>query len=337
MRASVALLGLRLWKKLGEGPRLGGGACREGAMARSSWRQFWSALNLVAVLAAGTVLASVGAWAQPTTGDWGAYEIYQAQPGDTVENIAARFGVAPELIRNLNALSDPAALVPGQALAIPLPGPPRTRTPAEPGPSPSQMRPARYGLTTQEVAITSEPEGGRLLYRVAAGTRLVVRMEQGSQWGVVMVDGSIGWVAKSSLEVTDEAISNDELARMLRGGRPDIAQEALRYLGTPYRYGGDLPYDVDCSRLVQAACSARGLRLPRTAAAQYEVGRPVNFNELAPGDRLYFVSRSGRINHTGIYLGNSQFIHASSRRGQVGIDSLADRSYWSRFVGARRF
>jgi cell wall-associated NlpC family hydrolase len=123
---------------------------------------------------------------------------------------------------------------------------------------------------------------------------------------------------------------------MLQGGRPDVVQEAMRYLGTPYRYGGRLPYDVDCSLLVQAAFGARGARLPRTAAEQFEVGQAVNYTELLPGDRLYFVSTSGRINHTGIYIGSGRFVHASSRKRCVAIDALGDRLYWSRFVGARR-
>jgi cell wall-associated NlpC family hydrolase len=62
----------------------------------------------------------------------------------------------------------------------------------------------------------------------------------------------------------------------------------------------------------------------------------VNYSELMPGDRLYFISRSGRINHAALYIGDGMFIHASSRRGCVGIDSLSDPFYWSRFIGARR-
>ena len=150
------------------------------------------------------------------------------------------------------------------------------------------------------------------------------------------LDGSAGWVPKSALSITDRTIPPDQLESMLNGGRPDIVQEALRYLDTPYRYGGKLPYNVDCSLLVQTAYTARGIRLPRTAAQQFEVGRSVSYNELLPGDRLYFVSTSGRINHTGIYIGNGRFVHASSRRKCVGIDALYDRIYWARFLGARR-
>ncbi len=165
---------------------------------------------------------------------------------------------------------------------------------------------------------SSEPDGGDFLYQPGTGTKLVVKVERGTHWGVVMVNGSIGWIDKDCLEVSNDAIPAERFEAMLQGGRPDIVEEAAKYIGVPYRYGGSLPANVDCSLLVQTAHAARGINLPRTAASQFEVGRPVNYNELLPGDRLYFVNRSGRINHTALYIGNGQFIHASSRRGCVG-------------------
>jgi len=168
------------------------------------------------------------------------------------------------------------------------------------------------------------------------GSELVAHAEQAECWGIVMIDGSTGWIAKSAVELTERTVPPEKLEILLKGGRPDIVQEAFRFLGTSYRYGGRLPYDMDCSLLVQTAYAARGISLPRTAREQFERGRPVDYTELLPGDRLYFVSRSGRINHTGIYIGNGRFIHASSRRGCVAVDGLTELMYWTRFVGARR-
>lgn len=281
-------------------------------------------------------LAAGPAWCQPVGATWGGpYEIYEVRAGDTVENIAARFGVAPELIYNLNVLSPSAALDPGQDLAIPLPGGRDRESAGVEQAAAARQVPPRYAVVMTAGKITREPGSGGVLYAPAAGTRIVVKVERGSHWGVVMVDGSIGWIPKSCVEVSEETIAPERLQAML-AGRYDVVQEASRYLGVPYRYGGSLPGSVDCSLLVQAACGARGIRLPRTAADQFEVGRPVSSNELMPGDRLYFVDRSGRINHAGIYTGDGQFIHASSRRGCVAVDSLSDGFYWSRFAGARR-
>ncbi|MFB3881321.1 MAG: NlpC/P60 family protein [Armatimonadota bacterium] len=264
------------------------------------------------------------------------YEIYQVAVGDTIENVAARFGVSPSLIQQFNELPSGQLRV-GQSLAIPIPVTPKR--PDLPPMPPLNILEPRYALVTAGARITSEPLDvgpADVLFEPSSGTRLIVSAEQGDYWGVVMVDGSVGWIPKSSAQLTGETLSPEQLETMLKGGRPDIVQEAYRYLGTPYCYGGRLPYNVDCSLLVQTAYAARGIRLPRTAASQFEVGRSVGLSELLPGDRLYFVSRSGRINHTGIYIGNGRFIHASSRRGCVAVDSLYTRSYWTRFLGARR-
>jgi hypothetical protein len=270
------------------------------------------------------------------------YEIYQVCSGDTVQNIAARFGVPPEQILQLNGLSEVSALAPGQSLVIVLAGRksnPSAQPPA--GPTVCSL-PPRYGVVVAAQPITGEPGDGDVLYQPPTGTRLIVNgeaLDVGSDlscWGVVMIDGSTGWIAKSALEITGQTVSADTLETMLRGGRPDIVQEAFRYLGTPYRYGGRLPASVDCSLFVQVVFAARGVSLPRTAAAQFEVGRAVNYADLLPGDRLYFVSRSGHINHTAIHIGGGRFIHASSRHGCVAVDSLSSPIYWMRFVGARR-
>lgn len=303
---------------------------RIGRQGGSAW--------LLAALVAGAGLFANAAWGQPVGPAWGGpYEIYQVRDGDTVQNIAARFGVSADLIANLNGLSE-WVIRPRQDLAIPLPGAPANDKAA--ARDTTRKLPPRFAVVAASGPITARPEGGKPLWEPAVGTRLVVKAEQESHWGVVMVDGSIGWIGKSCLRVTEEEIAPEQLENMLKqaqGGRPDVAAAASAYMGVPYRYGGNSLYGLDCSALVQAACSACGLRMPRTAAAQYEVGRPVGINELLPGDRLYFVDRSGHINHTGIYLGDWRFLHASSRRGAVGIDLLTDSFYWSRFVGARRF
>ncbi len=318
---------------------------------------------LGAVLVALVTLVAGAAWAEPESGAAGpkttgesqwrlaalqkaltrqavefCYEIYQVQPGDTVENIAARFGVRASAIRQFNDLGV-AAVTEGQAIAIPLSArsAPKTRS-ADQRPALNLIDPC-YAIVTTPCAITSQPSGpqvAQVLYEPEVGAQLIVNAERGDYCGVVMIDGSAGWIPKSCVELTERKIPAPELEEMLSGGRPDVVREALRYLGTRYRYGGRLPYDIDCSLLVQAAFGASGIRLPRMAAEQFEVGHRVNYEDLLPGDRLYFVNRSGRINHTGIYIGSGRFVHASSRRGCVAIDALNDPTYWSRFVGARR-
>lgn len=275
------------------------------------------------------------------------YEIYQVRSGDTVENIAARFGVDAARIRAINRLDESAVLAPGQSLAIVLPGrPPRVKS--EPAPTEEKVAEEepqvttfapRYAVVRKACAINSAcpPARGEVLWQCDAGTRVLVNAQQGEYYGVVMLGGSTGWLPSEAANLTDDAVTPSELEQLLKGGgSPEVVQDALSYLGTPYRYGGKLPRNVDCSLLVQTVFARHGIRLPRTAAEQYEVGTPVSLSELQPGDRLYFINRSGRINHTALYIGNLQFVHASSNRGCVAIDSLDNPYYASRFYGARR-
>lgn len=96
--------------------------------------------------------------------------------------------------------------------------------------------------------------------------------------------------------------------------------------GTPYRYGGTGRKGIDCSAFVQRTFREKfGIHIPRTTWTQVKKGRYVAKNRLRPGDIIFFrIGRHSR--HDGIYLGNHQFMHASSSRG-VAISDLR-RRYW---------
>lgn len=114
-----------------------------------------------------------------------------------------------------------------------------------------------------------------------------------------------------------------------------IIQNAMQYMGVPYLFGGTTPAAFDCSGYVQYVFRNAGISLPRTADVQYEVGTPVSTAELIPGDVVFFTTYTYGASHVGIYLGDSNFIHASSSRG-VTISSLNEAYYSARYIGARR-
>ena len=114
-----------------------------------------------------------------------------------------------------------------------------------------------------------------------------------------------------------------------------IIQSSMDYLGVPYVFGGTSPYGFDCSGYVQYIFALAGISLPRTADVQYEVGLPISTTDLVAGDLVFFSTYTYGASHVGIYLGENNFIHASSSRG-IAIDSLGS-SYWSsHYIGARR-
>jgi cell wall-associated NlpC family hydrolase len=114
----------------------------------------------------------------------------------------------------------------------------------------------------------------------------------------------------------------------------ELTKSALRFLGTPYVFGGTTTAGFDCSAYTQHVFAMLGISIPRTADAQYYAGHKT-VGGLRPGDLVFFQTYEPGPSHVGIYLGNGQFAHASSSHG-VMVSHLKD-SYWaSRYLGAKR-
>lgn len=123
-----------------------------------------------------------------------------------------------------------------------------------------------------------------------------------------------------------------------------IIDEARRWLGTPYRHGGNGPKVFDCTGFTKFIFKEFGFELGRTVPAQAANGREItgNLSDLQKGDILIFASRPNkrRMGHAGIFIGldstgrNFNFIHAA--RTGVIISDLKETYYKDRFLGARR-
>lgn len=113
-----------------------------------------------------------------------------------------------------------------------------------------------------------------------------------------------------------------------------VLSEADKWIGTRYCYGGEDANCVDCSGFVQNVFMRVGVNLPRTAQLQYNYTLRIRKNELAPADLIFF-KRSGSVNHVGIYIGNSEFIHASTSQGVIR-DNLERYSTFHTIAGYGR-
>jgi cell wall-associated NlpC family hydrolase len=117
-----------------------------------------------------------------------------------------------------------------------------------------------------------------------------------------------------------------------------LLNQAFRLVGVRYRFGGVNPTSgVDCSGFVQIVFQrALSVNLPRTAREMGQLGQEVAMNDLKPGDLLLFNTLGRSFSHVGIYVGDGRFIHASSKRKQVRVDSLHTAYNLRRFEAARR-
>jgi cell wall-associated NlpC family hydrolase len=123
----------------------------------------------------------------------------------------------------------------------------------------------------------------------------------------------------------------------LSAGWKRRVEQAMTYLGTPYRRGGTSRHGLDCSGLVGAVYGEEGLGLPRTAARQFGEGVPVAEGDLRPGDLVFFRNTYKRgISHVGIYIGDGHFVHAAGHRRGVVVSELSRPYYHLRYAGARR-
>jgi cell wall-associated NlpC family hydrolase len=114
-----------------------------------------------------------------------------------------------------------------------------------------------------------------------------------------------------------------------------LVNTAKQYLGVKYLWGGATPQGFDCSGFVKYVYARHGITLPRVSRDQFNTGTAVAFANLQPADLVFFSLDGDKItDHVGMYIGNGQFIHASSSKG-VTISSFT--SYWQpKYLGAKR-
>ena len=170
------------------------------------------------------------------------------------------------------------------------------------------------------------------------GTKMTVTGVSGA-WYKVSYNGTVGYVHSDYFALNggvSELYDNPSSASSISAGEV-IVETAKKYLGVPYVYGGSSPSGFDCSGFVNYVYKECGYSINRTAASIYQNGVAVDRSNLQPGDVICFTnSSSSDIGHVGIYIGDGQFIHASSSGSDVRIDSLSTSYYTNHYYGARR-
>lgn len=296
---------------------------------------------------------------------------YVVRPGDTLYSLARRTGASVAEIQRLNGLRDdrihvgrvlrlpgqPTAGAPGVPQPVAEPSPAASAAPAGAVGSPDPASTAgRRIVPERPVAVFMDPHYDSAIAAVVdAGTPLTGGVRQGRWLQVSLSEGQVGWVLARDLGMepaTGPAVPGGPSARpsqvpgpreppgipggRLQGDLDGLLADARRLVGVPYVWGGTSAQGADCSGFVWLVYAQRVAGLPRTSFEMFRVGTPVSREDLLPGDLVFFTTYAPGPSHVGIYMGDGQFAHASSRSRRVVVTPLSDAYYAARYLGARR-
>ena len=181
-----------------------------------------------------------------------------------------------------------------------------------------------------------------VIERIAAGEKVqILGLEEG--WFHVQYGDASGYVRSDLIGLTDKygkdygcAVKPEAVtqAASFRLGN-EIATYAMSFVGYPYVYGGSSPSGFDCSGFMQYLFRQYGISINRTATAQLADGYAVSYDEMQPGDIIYF-GYGNVASHVGMYIGGGEFVHAENSGTGVVITSLSQSYYANRFLCAHR-
>jgi len=240
---------------------------------------------------------------------------YTVKSGDSLSVIAKQFQVSVEQLKQENQLSGDIIRV-GQVLTIP------NGTPA-PEPSTPSPVPANQDIVSvqRDLQKLGYDKGKTTTGSYDTTTTQAIKSFQ-TDYGLA-ITGVLN-------EATGTAINHAIV-------KNDLVRDTVNYTGVPYLWGGETPAGFDCSGFVYFMFKKHGVDMSRnTSAGLYKTGTPISRNNLQPGDLVFFdINSTGTISHVGFYMGNNQFISATSSKGIQAVSM--DNSYWSKYyVGAKR-
>ncbi len=268
--------------------------------------------------------------------------------GETLASLARKFHTTPEEIKRLNHLKT-VKLKPGQKLLVKIEKSDEIRLSFS-------LTSDMFKTSSNEPYLVHRVKEGETLYRISLMYGVSVeeiKLLNGLEDNIILVGQELKIpsqdIEKLRLREPKVIFKAEEEPLTKKFGRFTLGKaevQALRekfleisrqYANVRYRFGGEGNGALDCSAFVQRVYSELGIKLPRSSYHQYLVGQEVDKNELIPGDLVFFrTSRRAPVTHVGIYIGDNKFVHVSSNRKGLGVDSLDDPYYKARFVGAKR-
>jgi peptidoglycan DL-endopeptidase LytE len=269
-------------------------------------------------------------------------EKYRVNPGDTLSGISKSFGVNIEALKKANALEGN-SIRPKQVLTIPSRPHPQKLSAQNGKRTSGEMD--SYIVQNGDTLTSISKKAGRSIEEIKKMNHLPTSALKIGQ--VLHLTKSEGRFDGEAEELGDgEEMAGSPQAEEERGGpagstpigkwnnpeeRGLLVRVVKTFLGVPYKLGGSTLKGIDCSAFVKRIYEIFNIHLPRTTREQFSIGKKIEKDQLEEGDLVFF-RRHGNSSHVGIYIGDNQFIHASSRNREVKVDHLDMPYFSSRFI-----
>jgi LysM repeat protein len=251
---------------------------------------------------------------------------YTIKSGDTLSIIAAQFGTTVSQLKALNNLSSD-LIYAGSTLKVS----------GEPVKQSETKGPSTANASTTEYVIKSGDTLGAIASQFDTSVQTIKSLN-GLSSDLIFTGQKLkvsGTVTSSSPSVEEKSVQPPAPVEKSNASVDTLINEAKKLIGVPYKWGGTTPSGFDCSGFIFYVYDKAGYDLSRTSAQGY-FDRSYYVDKPQVGDLVFFKNTYKQgISHVGIYVGNNQFINASS--DGVEITSLSN-SYWSKhFDSYKRF
>jgi cell wall-associated NlpC family hydrolase len=278
---------------------------------------------------------------------------YKVKNGDSLYSISKKFGVSVNQIKQENNLQQ-SKVKKNQVLNISTKESPKNTAKSK---SKQNYYTVKKGDTLSKIARKTHLPMKRIMAlnhvnqrNLSVGQRLVLarkaKVSEESTYVTVNedleedIDDSLtdeNTEDASNISEPNEPFKKEEL--LGKWNSPDevhlFVKVATGFIGAPYRFGGSSLKGIDCSSFVQKIYKIFDITLPRNAAQQSKVGISVTREKLTEGDLIFFHTKRS-LGHVGIYIGNNEFVHASSKGKVIRVDNLDSPYYQKRFQRAVR-
>ena len=187
---------------------------------------------------------------------------------------------------------------------------------------------------------SSTDEHAQIIGELQRGTAVTVTGETNTGWFEIKYNGNTAYVSNAYLgnDPGGAGAGNGPTGGTSSGSgtATDIANFAMSFVGYSYVWGGMSPSTgFDCSGLMYYVLTQYGYSMKRVANDQMTQGTAISRDNLQVGDLVFF-GYGSYANHVGMYIGNGNFVHASTPSTGVRVNSLNETYYNTRYIGARR-